>query len=190
MDPKDFPWVSREEYDRLVAENLALVDNLTATQQTSNRLMEEARAARAETAIALAAIEGLKRRINAFDDYQVKAGQTSQFRDDIANTYVLHADSGLMHRGRERVLQAALGLSGEAGEVTDYLKKVIFHKHQLDVDKVRKELGDVLWYISEIALALGMGLESIALGNLAKLKDRYKGGQMTPELSQARKPEA
>jgi NTP pyrophosphatase (non-canonical NTP hydrolase) len=51
---------------------------------------------------------------------------------------------------------AALGLVGEAGEVADYLKKVAYHGHVLDKDKLCKELGDALWYVAMAAEAANL----------------------------------
>ncbi|WP_345788279.1 nucleoside triphosphate pyrophosphohydrolase family protein [Desulfitobacterium hafniense] len=70
----------------------------------------------------------------------------------------------------------AMGLSGEAGEVTDYLKKVVFHGHELDKQKLSEELGDVLWYIAALAITAGLSLEDIAWDNVTKLKKRYPDG--------------
>ena len=70
----------------------------------------------------------------------------------------------------------ALGLMGEAGEVGDYLKKVIFHKHKLSKEKVSEELGDVLWYMAVIADSCGLELEKIAEENIKKLRKRYPEG--------------
>jgi len=69
-----------------------------------------------------------------------------------------------------------MGLSGEAGEVTDYLKKVVFHGHELDKQKLKDELGDVLWYIATIANIAGIELNNIAEYNVEKLKKRYPNG--------------
>ena len=81
-----------------------------------------------------------------------------------------------------RILMATLGLTGESGEVADYIKKVIFHSHNLDQLKLIKEMGDVLWYIAELASTLHIPLEDIALINLEKLTQRYKG-QFSSEAS-------
>ncbi|PDV96666.1 nucleoside triphosphate pyrophosphohydrolase family protein [Candidatus Chloroploca asiatica] len=81
--------------------------------------------------------------------------------------------------GRERddrLLNAALGLSGEAGEVADTLKKWAFHGHPLDEAALRNELGDVLWYVALAADALGLTLEEIMEANIAKLRRRYPEG--------------
>lgn len=70
----------------------------------------------------------------------------------------------------------SLGLTGEAGEVADYVKKVVAHGHALDSDKLAKELGDVLWYTAVMADAIGLTLEAIAAQNIVKLKARYPEG--------------
>lgn len=69
-----------------------------------------------------------------------------------------------------------LGIAGEAGEVADYLKKVIHHEHPLDRETVKKELGDVLWYVQAIACRCGLTLEEVAVANIEKLKARYPEG--------------
>lgn len=92
--------------------------------------------------------------------------------------------------GGDRGLAAcALGIAGEAGEVADLFKKSLFHLHPIDVVKVQKELGDVLWYIAAIATLLDLDLAEIAAGNLAKLQARYPEG-FSPEASMARVDEA
>lgn len=79
----------------------------------------------------------------------------------------------------------AMGLSGEAGEVTDLLKKVLFHKHKLDPDKLKKELGDVLWYLAFLAHIGGMTLSEVATANVEKLRGRYPKG-FDPKRSRER----
>ena len=70
----------------------------------------------------------------------------------------------------------ALGLAGESGEVADLIKKHIAHGHDLDLDKLKKELGDVLWYIAGIAHLHGMTLSEVAIANIDKLLKRYPDG--------------
>ncbi len=70
----------------------------------------------------------------------------------------------------------ALGLAGESGEVADLLKKALFHGHSLDVDELEKELGDVLWYIANLAYEYGISLEAVAHYNVKKLRKRYPEG--------------
>lgn len=74
------------------------------------------------------------------------------------------------------ILVSGCGLTGEAGEVADYLKKVYGHGHQLDKDKLALELGDVLWYVADLASKHGLDLETIADKNIEKLKKRYPDG--------------
>ncbi len=77
---------------------------------------------------------------------------------------------------------AALGLSGESGEIADLIKKIIFHGHPLDDttrDKIAKEIGDILWYCAMGAQGIGVGLGEIARMNVEKLKKRYPEGFST-----------
>jgi NTP pyrophosphatase (non-canonical NTP hydrolase) len=77
------------------------------------------------------------------------------------------------------------GLTGEAGEVADYLKKVFGHGHPLDVDRVKNEISDVLWYCAVLADRFGLTLADIAAANVEKLKARYPSG-FSVAASQAR----
>ena len=76
----------------------------------------------------------------------------------------------------EILTNAALGLSGEAGEVSDHLKKNLFQNHPLSQEHLKEELGDVLWYIAQGAVALDTTMEEIAQINVDKLKKRYPAG--------------
>ncbi len=73
----------------------------------------------------------------------------------------------------------ALGLAGEAGEVADLVKKDVFHRHGLDVGKIKKELGDCLWYIAALCSRLDLDLNEVMADNIAKLEARYPGGFST-----------
>lgn len=85
--------------------------------------------------------------------------------------------------GRQTALiGAALGLTGEAGEFADLIKKIAYHAHPLDHethDKLVKELGDILWYVAMAATSLAVDMRTLAEGNLAKLKARYPEGFST-----------
>lgn len=70
----------------------------------------------------------------------------------------------------------AMGLAGEAGETCDYLKKVICHRHELDPEHLKKELGDVLWYVAAVATEYGLHMDDIAELNIQKLMKRYPEG--------------
>ncbi len=81
---------------------------------------------------------------------------------------------------QEQVLQNALmGLCGESGEAIDIMKKHLFQGHPLDTEKLKKELGDVAWYLAEAAQGLSVPLSEIMQGNLDKLHQRYPDGFST-----------
>lgn len=76
----------------------------------------------------------------------------------------------------------AMGLGGESGEVLDLIKHTIFHKEKtLDKMELAKELGDVLWYVSAIATTCGIDLADVAVLNNAKLAHRYNNGYSTED---------
>lgn len=74
------------------------------------------------------------------------------------------------------VLNAALGLSGEVGELNDMLKKWIFHEKQLDVEHLKREIGDIYWYLALICDSFEFNLDEIMQINVDKLKARYPEG--------------
>jgi NTP pyrophosphatase (non-canonical NTP hydrolase) len=78
--------------------------------------------------------------------------------------------------GEIMVIWNAIGLAGEAGELCELVKKGIFHQHGLDRARVRKELGDVLWYAAAIATKLGLDLGDVMAENIDKLRQRYPDG--------------
>lgn len=89
---------------------------------------------------------------------------------------------------QQKLALGALGLTGEAGEAADVIKKHIFHEQPLDRDKLIKELGDTLWYWELIALTLGVTMEEIQQVNINKLLARYPVG-FTPQASAERADE-
>lgn len=74
------------------------------------------------------------------------------------------------------ILNGALGLSGESGEVADIIKKYMFQGHELDKEKLIDELGDVCWYIAILAKGLNVELDEVLLHNVEKLRTRYPKG--------------
>ena len=77
---------------------------------------------------------------------------------------------------KDILVNAVMGLCGESGEATDIVKKHLFQGHDLDKEKLAKELGDIAWYLAEAATALDMNLEDIFKANIEKLKLRYPEG--------------
>ena len=92
------------------------------------------------------------------------------------NEYQRAAQEYAVYPDAWTITYPALGLASEAGEVCDKIKKAIRDRKTLSFAElpgiVEAELGDVLWYVSALASNLGLELEDIASGNLAKLKSR------------------
>lgn len=110
------------------------------------------------------------------------------YQNDAART----GGSDLLPANRDKGLNcAALGLCGEAGEFADVIKKVQHHGVELTEERIlalRKELGDVLWYVAHACNVMNWSMEEIALLNRAKLRARYPEG-FTTAASIARKDE-
>lgn len=83
--------------------------------------------------------------------------------------------NGVMDAGLAVTL-FSLGIAGEAGEVADYMKKVIGHGKKFDATTLTEELGDVLWYVSQLAWIHGITMSEIMRVNEEKLRKRYPGG--------------
>lgn len=100
-----------------------------------------------------------------FQDYQSKARETA------------------IYPREHSVLYPTLGLCGEAGEVAEKIKKVIRDKGgeftEFDRMSIRKELGDVLWYMAQICSDLDLRLESVAVANVEKLRKRKEDGTIS-----------
>ena len=77
---------------------------------------------------------------------------------------------------KDVLINGVMGLCGESGEVIDIVKKHLAQGHELDKEKIIKELGDVAWYIAEIATVLDVDLEDVLVQNIEKLKKRYPEG--------------
>lgn len=82
-------------------------------------------------------------------------------------------------------LEKVLGLVGEAGEAADKVKKIIRDKggYASEEDKVEiiKELGDVMWYVANVARYIGVSLSDVAEGNIKKLSSRKKRNKLHGE---------
>lgn len=96
------------------------------------------------------------------NEYQAEAMRTA------SRTATAHKDNLL--------LNGVMGLNGEAGEVIDMVKKMLFQGHTLDKDHMAKELGNCLWYLAVAAKGIGYDLDTIAEMNKAKLRNRYPNG--------------
>lgn len=74
------------------------------------------------------------------------------------------------------ILNVAMGIVGESGELADLLKKMVFHRHSFDTGKVREEIGDVLWYLSALCTLWNVNLGDVMRENVEKLRRRYPNG--------------
>ena len=77
---------------------------------------------------------------------------------------------------KDVLINGVMGLCGESGEAIDIVKKWLAQGHELDKEKLAKELGDICWYLAETATALGCSLEDIMTANIEKLRKRYPEG--------------
>jgi NTP pyrophosphatase (non-canonical NTP hydrolase) len=96
-----------------------------------------------------------------FREYQLEAKRTCAFPDK-ENTFIY----------------ATLGLVGETGEVAEKIKKIWRDKNKQVTDEdrleVKKEMGDVLWYLSQLAEEIGINFDDVAQTNLEKIQSRLK----------------
>lgn len=98
--------------------------------------------------------------MNKFDEYQAQVLRTW-------NTELDH---------EKRVLNATLGLCGEAGEVSELIKKFYFHGKPMPLADLQDELSDVLYYLTILAVENGFDLQEVVAWNVLKLKRRYPDG--------------
>lgn len=77
---------------------------------------------------------------------------------------------------KDVLINSVMGLCGEAGEAIDIVKKWLAQGHELDKERLTKELGDIAWYLAEAATALDISLEQIFQANIDKLRKRYPDG--------------
>jgi NTP pyrophosphatase (non-canonical NTP hydrolase) len=90
----------------------------------------------------------------------------------------------------ERLLTAAVGMSAEAGEFTEVVKKIVFQGKSVNEENLfhlKRELGDVMWYVSQACIGLDISIEEIIQMNFEKLSARYPEGAFSIERSENRK---
>jgi NTP pyrophosphatase (non-canonical NTP hydrolase) len=92
--------------------------------------------------------------------------------------YTRQVRAGLkINHGVDQVAHCALGLTGEAGEVADLVKKSQYtNPKPLTHETIGLELGDALWYLTALADMYGLTLEDLMYRNIEKLEARHKGG--------------
>jgi len=99
-----------------------------------------------------------------FDEYQTEAIKTA------------------IYPSTHRIVYPALGLAGEVGEVAEKIKKVLRDECGIfgptKRDEIKKEIGDVLWYIAALCEDLSISMDDAATENIAKLKSRQERGKL------------
>ena len=88
-----------------------------------------------------------------------------------------------------RLLTAALGLTAESGEFTEVVKKIILQGEPYNEENVfhmKRELGDICWYLAQACMALDTTFDEIIEMNVDKLKARYPGGEFDVHHSENR----
>lgn len=103
------------------------------------------------------------------DEYQDQVQRTAIFPDELPE--FLETEQ----------VYTVLGQAGESGEIGEKLKKAIRENDSSYIEDMRDEVGDVLWYLSQVCEEFGWSLEEIAEDNLTKLQDRQERDQLTGE---------
>ena len=91
----------------------------------------------------------------------------------------------LLDSGKYDLLHATLGIAGESGELVDAVKKHVIYGKPLDIENMREEFGDIMWYVALMCRTLDMSLEDLFQENIDKLAKRYPE-KYTDELASAR----
>lgn len=76
----------------------------------------------------------------------------------------------------DKIKNMVFGLNGEVGEITDILKKHFFHSHTLDKDHLAEEIGDVMFYLVNLATLYNIDMSEVLQNNVSKLIKRYPKG--------------
>ena len=77
------------------------------------------------------------------------------------------------HKRANSLTVMLLGLGEESGEVQQILKKALRDEKEINVEHVKEELGDVIWYVANIATLMNLSLEEVINYNVEKLKKRH-----------------
>lgn len=88
------------------------------------------------------------------------------------------------------LLHMAVGVSGEAGELLDAVKKHCVYQKQIDIDNIKEEAGDILFYLTGLLNELDMSLEDCIIANREKLSKRYASGSYSNEQAISRADKA
>ena len=190
----------RREANNIDSSQTALKDAEAKIQSANDRAAnakKEAKEAKERAESASERVRYLERKlrdVESLNDSLMKElarrqGCQAKTRDHDADIYqldVLKYAPDYQHY-MPNVLYAAIGMCGEAGEVSELIKKYAYHGHTIDTEHLARELGDVLWYVSYMADLFGYSLGEIMAMNQEKLTKRYPDGKFDAERSRNRK---
>ena len=97
-----------------------------------------------------------------FSEYQERAKTTAIYPDDL----------------KGRFFYPCVGLAGEVGELLNKVKKLARDNAKIDREDLKGELGDIMWYVSQISTELGIDMNDVVESNLAKLRSRQERGKL------------
>ena len=89
-----------------------------------------------------------------------------------------------------RLFTAGIGLSGEVGEFNEIIKKIMFQAKTFDSvthEHMKKELGDIMWYVTQACLALKVDLSDVIISNKEKLSERFPEKKFSVKENEERK---
>lgn len=84
------------------------------------------------------------------------------------------------------LIHAIMGICGEAGELLDTVKKSTIYRKPLDLENIKEEIGDCLFYLEQLCQATGFTMEQCRDANIAKLSKRYPNFEYTNQKAQER----
>ena len=103
---------------------------------------------------------------------------SSNYDTDPIRFYSQFVEDKVFTKGRDRLVENTLGLTGEAGEVAEKIKKLFRDSSKFSDEEVLKELGDVLFYVTALSNIFGGNLRKTMEMNMAKLNDREQRGKL------------
>ena len=126
--------------------------------------------------------------LNKYADFVdgVTSNPSKDYKSFVESLEYLDGEGSNVHR----LLTAAVGISAEGGEFMEIVKKMIFQgkpANEDNLEHLKIELGDVLWYVAQACMALNISFEEVADMNIKKLEKRYPEGHFAEYYSENRK---
>lgn len=109
------------------------------------------------------------------DHFDLTGVELDEITADAYQLYQGHVN-GFKDFSRDSICLCTLGLAGESGEVADLIKKHYGHGKSIELDELILELGDVMWYLSQLSRLLGFTMTEVMTMNMQKLHNRHPGG--------------